>query len=41
MIRGYEEIKLASVEQYRARVQDLIHQRSDGRTRVAMEGEAR
>jgi indolepyruvate ferredoxin oxidoreductase len=41
MIRGYEEIKLASVEQYRARVQDLIHQRSDGRIGAAMEGEAR
>ena len=41
MIRGYEEIKLASVKQYRARVQDLIQQLSDGRTRVAMEGEAR
>ncbi len=41
MIRGYEEIKLASVEQYRARVQDLIQQPSDGRTRMAMEGEAR
>jgi indolepyruvate ferredoxin oxidoreductase len=41
MIRGYEEIKLASVEQYRARALDLIQQRSDGRTRAAMEGEAR
>jgi indolepyruvate ferredoxin oxidoreductase len=41
MIRGYEEIKLASVEQYRARAQDLIQQRSDGRARAAMQGEAR
>ena len=41
MIRGYEEIKLASVEQYRARVQDLIQQRSHGRIGVAAEGEAR
>jgi indolepyruvate ferredoxin oxidoreductase len=41
MIRGYEEIKLASVEQYRARAQDLIQHRSHGRTHAAMKGEAR
>ena len=41
LIRGYEQVKLANVERYRARAQDLIQQPSDGRTRVAMEGEAR
>jgi indolepyruvate ferredoxin oxidoreductase len=41
MIRGYEEIKLASVERYRARVRELTTDPAHGRTPVAMIGQAR